>query len=630
MQSHSITTRTRKRGTAECQDAFFSDLALKTAPSAKNTSEKKKGTSMDSPALEILHYKDDEQSSALLLQLNKLREENILTDIIMCADNTEISCHRNVLVSSSPYFRAMFCNNFIETQQTKVVIKGIGPIILTSIVDYVYTGLISINLDNVLHLMQAASMLQYGRLFEACSCFLQAQLRPDNCLSMIRLSDMMDCDSLREKAKKMAIKSFTDVSLSEDLYELSLQELMEYLDDDRLCAEEEQVFETLVAWIHHDPISRHGTISNLFKKVRLRHLHPTYLFQFIANDPLIQSSTLCNEIIESVRRLMFSVGTRSIRDLMVDFKTLWAAPHRCSYNDTLVVMGGRRNNEQTSREALIFDEKNQKWQRLTKLPVRLHKASYVALHSILYVLGGLTTNTNCSQVSRTVYTLSLKTNQWRTAEPMLEPRFAHQSVSYLHFIFILGGLGSDRQLTTSMERYNSMFNQWEAVSPIPEAVLHPAVAATNQRIYMFGGQDATYNPVRLIQVYHIGRNMWSKMENRTVKNVSAPAVVVDEKIYIIGGYTRRVIAYDTEANTFIKCANLKERRMHHAAACLNNKLYVTGGRYISGHNLIEDLDTLECFHPKTDTWTHKGTLPYKLFDHGSLTLTCIVQNWKKS
>lgn len=49
-------------------------------------------------------------------------------------------------------------------------------------------------------------------------------------------------------------------------------------------------------------------------------------------------------------------------------------------------------------------------------------------------------------------------------------------------------------------RYNSMFNQWESMAPMPEAVLHPAVAATNQRIYMFGGEDAMQNPVRLIQV----------------------------------------------------------------------------------------------------------------------------------
>lgn len=35
---------------------------------------------------------------------------------------------------------------------------------------------------------------------------------------------------------------------------------------------------------------------------------------------------------------------------------------------------------------------------------------------------------------------------------------------------------------------------------MPEAVLHPAVAASNQRIYVFGGEDAMQNPVRIIQV----------------------------------------------------------------------------------------------------------------------------------
>uniref|UniRef100_A0A3Q3R955 BTB domain-containing protein n=2 Tax=Monopterus albus TaxID=43700 RepID=A0A3Q3R955_MONAL len=584
---------------------------------------------MDRPEVEVFHYRDKEQSSNLLLQLNRLRQEKVLTDVLLCSDNTEIPCHRNVLASSSPYFKAMFCSNFVESQQTKIKLNSITSAILSSIIDYVYTGLISITMDIVLPLMQAASMLQYGHLFEACSSFLQEQLSPDNCLSMMRLSDIMNCSSLKCRAKEMAMKSFSDVSASEDLCELSLPELMGYLQDDSLCAEEEQVFETLVAWIHHDPLTRRGAISDLFKKVRLRHIHPTYLFRFIANNPLIQSSTLCTELIDSVRRLMFSVSTTCTGDTAVDFRPLWVAPRRYTYHDMLVVVGGRKNNELTSRDALIFDENNQKWQWLAKLPNRLYKASYVALHSVMYVIGGLTTNTRHSQVNTTVYALSLKTNQWWTAEPMLEPRFAHQSISYLHFIFVLGGLGHDRQMTASVERYNSMFNQWESVAPMPEAVLHPAVAATNQRIYVFGGEDTLQNPVRIIQVYHITRNMWSKMENRTVKNVSAPAVIMDDKIYIIGGYTRRLMAYDVKANQFMKCANLKDRRMHHSATVLNNKLYVTGGRYIIGHDIIEDSDNFECYDPKTDTWTSKGTLPYKLFDHGSLTLTCVSQTWAK-
>uniref|UniRef100_A0A8C1ETE8 Uncharacterized protein n=1 Tax=Cyprinus carpio carpio TaxID=630221 RepID=A0A8C1ETE8_CYPCA len=65
---------------------------------------------------------------------------------------------------------------------------------------------------------------------------------------------------------------------------------------------------------------------------------------------------------------------------------------------------------------------------------------------------------------------------------------------------------------------------------------------------------------------------------------------------------------------------MKERRMHHAATVINNKLYVAGGRFLNAHDVIEDSDCFECYDPKTDVWTSKGSLPYKLFDHGSLSL----------
>lgn len=446
---------------------------------------------------EVFSFKDSELPSHLLAQLNILRQECILTDVLLCTENQEIPCHRNVLISSSPYFRAMFCSNFMERSQVRVNLKGISSNVLSGIMDYVYTSCITITMETVLPLMQAASMLHYEGLFEACSMFLQEQLSPENCLSMIRLSEILHCESLREKAKEMAVNCFSDVAATEDFRELSLPELMCYLEDDRLCAEEEQVFETLLAWIHHDP-SRRGAIHDLFKKVRLRYIHPTYLFQFIANDPLVQSSTLCTEIIESLRRLMLTASTKCSQEL----KPLWTAPRRYTCTETLVVVGGRKNNKQTSREALLYDERTHRWQWLAKLPLRLYKAAYVCIHSILYVLGGLSLSVTSGDrsVSATVYTLSLKTSQWRTAEPMLEPRYAHQSVSYLHFIFVLGGIGEHKRITQSVERYNSVFNQWETMAPMPTAVLHPAVAVSDLRIYVFGGEDAMQNPLRLIQV----------------------------------------------------------------------------------------------------------------------------------
>ncbi|KAG5271031.1 hypothetical protein AALO_G00175100 [Alosa alosa] len=577
------------------------------------------GKRMEQPSPDVLHYKDKELVSSLLLQLNHLRKERILTDVVLCCGDTELACHRNVLVSSSPYFHAMFCSSFQESVQPRVVLRGMPPEVLSTVVDYVYTGAANITADLALPLMQAASMLQYGRLFEACSAFLQTQLGAENCLDMLRLAEALHCGSLRERAREVTARCFPAVAASDDFPEISLAELTDVLGDDRLCAGEEQVFETVLAWVRHNAPARSGALHGLFSKLRLRHVHPTYLVQFMAGEPLVRASPLCLELIEAAQRLLFSIGAAPCPSVIDD---MWDSPRREACHEALVLVGGRKNGQQTSREALLFDEVTQQWQSLAKLPVRLYRASYACVQGVLYVLGGLvvSTGSRVGTPSDAVYTLSLKTNQWRAAEPMLAPHYAHQSVSHMHFLFTLGGLAVDGQLSGTVERYNTMFNQWETMAPMPSPVLHPAVAAHDQRIYVIGGEDAEQNPVRMIQVYHMARNLWCKIETRMVKNVCAPAAVIDDKIYIVGGYTRRTIAYDTKANRFVKCESMKDRRMHHSATAINNKLYVTGGRYINNHDVIKDSDGFDCYDPESDAWSSKGKLPYRLFDHGSVPL----------
>ncbi|XP_029447841.1 kelch-like protein 38 isoform X2 [Rhinatrema bivittatum] len=438
---------------------------------------------MDEESSEGLRFQDEDFSSELLRQLNTLRQNKLLTDITICTGDHEFPCHRNVLASSSPYFRAMFCSNFKESFQEKVDLKGIDSDILQQILLYVYTGEILITEGSVLYLMQAASMLQYTKLFEACSSYLQDQITPSNCLNMIRLSEILSCETLNAKAKVMSLKCFPEVATSEDLKELCVQELINYLGDDDLCGEEEQVFEAMMAWIRHDLQARRGYIQDLFKMVRLQYVHPTFLFHFIANDPLIQTAPSCRSILESARRLMFSFNSASAPDI----KPMWHVPRRCSHQEFLINVGGRKDNQQTTRDVLLYDEKTQQWLSLAKLPLRLYKFSAVGLHSNIYVLGGMPVSSGRASLSAAVYILSLKMNQWRTGEPMLASRYSHRSLAYKNYIFSIGGIGENQEILNSMERYDSIYNVWEAMANMPVAVLHPAVAAKNQRIYLFGG-----------------------------------------------------------------------------------------------------------------------------------------------
>ncbi|XP_063307148.1 kelch-like protein 38 [Pelobates fuscus] len=563
-------------------------------------------------------FQDPEISCDLLKHLNNLREEGLLTDVFICAGGCTFPCHRNVLASSSPYFKAMFCNNFRECGEENVVLKGIDSDIFNLIILYVYTGEILITLENVYCLIEAASMLQYNTLLQACSKYLQDQMNPQNCLSMVRLADIFSCKDLKKKARDMALQCFPEVGISEDLKELCAQELLDYLGDDDLCGEEEQVFETLMAWIRHDIQRRKCFVQDLFEKVRLQYVHPTFFFHFIASDPLIQSSTICRSSLDAASRMLFSQNTAIVPNV----KPMLHVPRRFSHQEFLINVGGRKDSQQTTKDVLLYNVMTNQWLRLATLPLRLHKASAVGLHGNVYILGGLSICSKKSTVTLAVYILSLKLNQWRKGEPMLSARYSHRSIAYKNYIFSIGGIGEKQQILSSMERFDSIYNTWEVMANMPLAVLHPAVAAKDQRIYLFGGEDVMQNPVRFIQVYNIARNMWFRMETRMVKNVCAPAVVIGEKILIIGGFTRRIIAYDVKQNKFIKCADMKDRRMHHGATVLQNKLYVTGGRCLTADNTIEDSDSFDCYDPETDTWTSKGKLPSKLFDHGCLTLQC--------
>ncbi|KAK9403043.1 kelch-like 38 [Crotalus adamanteus] len=513
----------------------------------------------------------------------------------------------------------MFCNNFKESVQEKVNLQGMDSGILHAIILYVYTGEVLMTHENILSLMETASMLQYMKLFEACSAYLQDQLSPENCLSLSRLSEILHCQDLNQKAKAMALKYFPEVATSEDLKELCVLELIDYLGNDELYGEEEQVFEAIMVWVRHDLQARQGYIQDLFKKVRLQYVHPTFFFRFIANDSLIQSSPDCQNILKLANKQMFSLYSVSAPDV----KPIWHVPRRYSCREFLLLIGGRKDNQQTTRDVLLYDEKTNQWLSLAKYPTRVYKASAVSLHSNIYLLGGIPIGNGRNQVSNNVYIFSLKLNQWRLIEPMLMARYSHRSVAYKNYIFAIGGIGVNREILNSMERYDSIYNIWEDMANIPTAVLHPAVSAKDQRIYLFGGEDLMQNPVRLIQVYHVSRNMWFRMETRMVKNVCAPAVLIGDRIFIIGGYTRRVIAYDTKDNKFVKCADMKERRMHHGVAAINEKLYLTGGRCLTVDNAIVDSDSLDCYDPQTDTWCSKGKLPHRLFDHGCLTLQCV-------
>ncbi|KAI0219934.1 Kelch-like protein 21, partial [Lamellibrachia satsuma] len=96
--------------------------------------------------------------NAFMKGMHKLRRNEEYTDVTLHSADVQIRCHRNVLAVASDYFKAMFRCGLEESTSGSVQLT-IEPDILTSIVDYMYTGKIELTVDNVESLFKTGDVL---------------------------------------------------------------------------------------------------------------------------------------------------------------------------------------------------------------------------------------------------------------------------------------------------------------------------------------------------------------------------------------------------------------------------------------------------------------------------------------
>ncbi|TFK06247.1 zona pellucida-like domain-containing protein 1 [Platysternon megacephalum] len=128
--------------------------------SLDNECSRKMGELVEISSGDKVKFDDTGLSMVLQNGLENLRLENSLTDVILCVDSMEFSCHRVVLAAASNYFRAMFCNDLKEKYEEKIIIQGVDAKTMQMLLDYTYTSQVLITKQNVQKVLEAASLFQ--------------------------------------------------------------------------------------------------------------------------------------------------------------------------------------------------------------------------------------------------------------------------------------------------------------------------------------------------------------------------------------------------------------------------------------------------------------------------------------
>ena len=136
----------------------------------------------------------------------------------------------------------------------------------------------------------------------------------------------------------------------------------------------------------------------------------------------------------------------------------------------------------------------------------------------------------------------------------------------------------------TVEVYDPGTDMWSTLAPMPEATRSMAVAVVGQRIYLFGGYNASLVPLAKVWVYDVVGNSWSRGPDMPAAVQAACAAALGSSIHLVDGAddvagsakVARHYVLDTATGTWASRAPDPLARTNAACAAIGDFLYVFG------------------------------------------------------
>lgn len=248
--------------------------------------------------MDDLDFQLPSHAQDMLDGLQRLRSLPKLADVTLLVGGRELPCHRGLLALSSPYFYAMFAGDFAESFSAQVELQDMEPDVVGQLVDFAYTGRLTITQTNVEALTRAASRLHFPAVQKVCGRYLQQQLDATNCLGICEFGEQQGLLGVAAKAWAFLRENFEAVAQEDEFLQLSQDRLATCLASDLLQIQSEQSrLEALLRWVRHDPQARATHLPELLSLVHLDAVPRPCVQQLLASEPLIQGSEACQEVL---------------------------------------------------------------------------------------------------------------------------------------------------------------------------------------------------------------------------------------------------------------------------------------------------------------------------------------------
>ncbi|XP_078351589.1 kelch-like protein 3 [Oculina patagonica] len=517
----------------------------------------------------------------LIERLDILRTNQSFCDVTVAVKDGEFNAHKVVLAAASPFFLSLLASDMRESKEQliKIELEEATASVMEDVLQYVYTGNVSITEERAHNVIATADYLLLPGLKTMACKFLKENMTIENCIFNYYFADKYQCVDMKENAREVINSNFSAVIQTDDFLSLDMKQVMEWVSSDDVTVNaEEEVFKGIVKWVSHNRSEREADFAALLHQVRLISISHEYLFNDLVEEELIKTNNECLNFVLAAMKQIFHPAdecvTKSPRKCLetrtdVIFvcggrKSLCYVPNRnmwcqladmlfehqnhaaTQYKDKIFVFGGQPVGPGQSRITEYYMSLTNSWGSL-----QMADFVYEDRYSSLSVLNGCMYASGCE--TGMVYAYFPEKNDWDILDGLSSSRWGACGFTDGKYLYIIGGTPMNTYKisgTVTTERFDPSGNSWEEVAAMNEARHDAFGAAMNGKLYIAGGQQKKGQICTVLcscEVYNPLTNEWQLIPSLNVPRHAASMVCFKGELYVLGGFSNgQSIEYPVE------------------------------------------------------------------------------------